>query len=74
MRNQVPGHVTDIHFKNVEVVGAPGPYRIQINGADNAHGVSNVSFENVRITDEKLTGASKRLEVGQHVTGVRVGN
>ena len=74
MRNKVPGHVADIHFRNVTVDGDAGPCRIQISGADDQHGVSNVSFDNVRITDTKLTRDSKQLEVGQHVTDVRVGN
>lgn len=74
MQNKVPGHVSDIHFKNVEVAGDPGLCRIQISGADGQHGVSNVSFDNVRLPDAKLTRDSKQLEVGQHVTGVRVGN
>jgi hypothetical protein len=33
-----------------------------------------VSFENVEIAGEKLADGSKRLEVGPHVSGLRIGN
>jgi hypothetical protein len=72
MRNKVPGHVSDIHFRNVVLAGEPGPYRIQLKGADDQHDVRNVSFENVSIAGEKLADGSKRLEAGQHVSGMHV--
>jgi hypothetical protein len=72
MRNKVPGHVSDIRFRNVVLAGEPGPYRIQLKGADEQHDVRNVSFENVSIAGEKLADGSKRLEAGQHVSGMHV--
>jgi hypothetical protein len=74
MRTKVPGYISDIHFRNVVLDGIPGPYRIQLSGADEQHDVRNVSFENVEITGEKLADGSKRLEVGPHVSGLRIGN
>ena len=74
MRTKVPGYISDIHFRNVVLEGSPGPYRIQISGADEQHDVRTVSFENVEIAGEKLADGSKRLEVGPHVSGVRIGN
>jgi hypothetical protein len=74
MRNKVPGHVSDIRFRNVVLSGAPGPYRIQLSGADAQHDVHDVSFENVSIAGEKLADGSKRLEIGEHVSGVHIGN
>ncbi|MHB1305636.1 MAG: glycosyl hydrolase family 28 protein [Limisphaerales bacterium] len=71
MRNRVPGHVADVRFRNVTVTGAPGKYRIQLEGADEAHAVRDVTFENVSVIDAKLTGQSERLQVGEHVKGVR---
>jgi hypothetical protein len=72
MRNKVPGHISDIRFRNVVLAGEPGPYRIQLKGADEQHDVRNVSFENVSIAGEKLADGSKRLEAGQHVSGMHV--
>ena len=72
MRTQVPGYVADIHFRNVVLEGKPGPYRIQVSGADEQHDVRDVSFENVSIAGVKLADGSKRLEIGPHVAGVRI--
>jgi hypothetical protein len=72
MRTKVPGYISDIQFRNVVLDGSPGPYRIQLSGADEQHDVRNVSFENVAIAGEKLADGSKRLEVGPHVSGVRI--
>jgi hypothetical protein len=74
MRTKIPGYVSDVHFRNVVLAGNPGPYRIQISGADEQHDVRNVSFENVEITGVKLADGSKRLEVGAHVSGLHIGN
>lgn len=74
MRARVPGYISDVRFRNVVLTGSPGPYRIQISGADEWHDVRNVSFENVRIAGEKLADGSKRLEVGPHVSGLHFGN
>jgi hypothetical protein len=74
MRAKVPGYVSDIHFRNVVLTGDPGPYRIQISGADAQHDVRNVSFENVTIAGAKLADGSQRLEVGPHVSGLHIRN
>jgi hypothetical protein len=74
MRTKIPGSISDIHFRNVVQNGKPGPYRIQISGADELHDVRNVSFENVEIAGEKLADGSKRPEVGPRVSGLRIRN
>ena len=71
MRNKVPGYVSKVHFRNLSVSGKPGPYLIQLSGADEQHDVREVSFQNVEILGSTFGSASKRLEVGQHVTDVR---
>lgn len=71
MRNKVPGHVADIRFRNVSVTGKPGPYRVQVVGADEQHGVRNVTFDNVEILGQKLEAGSERLQTGKNVEGVR---
>jgi hypothetical protein len=72
MRTKVPGYVSDIHFRNVVLDGAPGPYRIELSGADEQHDVRTVSFEHIAIAGEKLADGSKRLEVGPHVSGLLI--
>ncbi len=73
MHNKVPGHISDIRFRNIVVDGAPGPYKTQISGADEAHKVENVSLNGVTINGTALTQGSNRLEIGGNVTDVRVG-
>lgn len=72
MRNQVPGHVQDIRFRRVTIAGQPGAYRVQLAGADALHAVRNVTLEDVGILGEKLAAGSPRLQVGEHVEGVRL--
>jgi hypothetical protein len=71
MRNKVPGHVENIRFRNVSVTGKAGGYRVQLSGADAAHAVRDVTFEKVEILGERLAAGSERLQVGEHVEGVR---
>ena len=67
MRNKVPGYVSNVNFRNLSVSGKPGPYRVQISGADEKHDVRGVTFENVQILGSKLGESAEQLEVGQHV-------
>ncbi|MEI7903525.1 MAG: hypothetical protein WCK89_25070 [bacterium] len=70
MRNQVPGYVQNIRFRNVTLAGQIGAYRVQLNGADAAHAVRGVTFDNVEILGKRLALGSERLQVGEHVEGV----
>jgi hypothetical protein len=72
MRNKVPGYVSNVHFRKLSVSGKPGPYRVQISGADEKHEVRDVSFQEVEILGSALGKDSERLEMGQHATDVRV--
>lgn len=71
MRNQVPGHVQNIRFRNVSLTGKPGTYRVHLSGADAAHAVRDVTFENFVILGEPLVASSARLQLGEHVEGVQ---
>jgi polygalacturonase len=71
MQTKVPGHVRGVQFKNVEVYGAPGPYLIQMEGADAQHQVQDVTLEKVRVLGEELKADSPNLKLGQQVEGVR---
>jgi hypothetical protein len=72
MRNKVPGHVENVTFRNVNVSGQPGRYRVQLSGADENHAVENVRLENVEILTQKLVQGSERLEMGRHVSTVSI--
>jgi len=67
MRNQVPGYIRNVAFRNLTVSGKPGPYRIQLSGADQKHDVQGVSFRKLQILGSNLGKTSERLEVGEHV-------
>jgi len=71
MHNKVPGYVSNVHFRKLSLSGKPGPYLVQISGADEKHDVRDVSFQNVEILGSTLGNGSEHLELGQHVTDVQ---
>jgi hypothetical protein len=75
MRNKVPGHISNVRFRNLSVSGTPGPYRVQLEGADEQHEVHDVLFLNFDILGTKLiVPGSERLEVGKYTSGLRALN
>ena len=74
MRKKVPGFVRNVHFKNVVVEGACGPYRIQLAGADAEHNVQRVTFENVSVLGARLGPDSPNVNCDGHVRDVRFGS
>jgi hypothetical protein len=73
MRNKVPGHINHVLFRKLSVTGAPGPYRVQVMGADETHAVSDISLENVEILGFRLSRDSQQLEAGSYVSGLHIG-
>ncbi|HOW66086.1 MAG TPA: glycosyl hydrolase family 28 protein [Candidatus Paceibacterota bacterium] len=71
MHNKVPGHIRGVHFRNLEVYGAPGGYAMQIEGADPQHQVRDVFLEKVKILGQMLKPDSPNLKVGSHVENVK---
>jgi len=71
MHKQTPGHVSDIRFENVTITGKPGPYLVQLMGADAEHKVKDVTFRNVTLLDRPLTADSEHVHLGEHVEGVK---
>lgn len=71
MHNKVPGHVSDIRFRNVTVQGKPGPYWVQLEGADAKHVVRNVVFENVDVAGEMLSAKPTRLRTNSYTSAIR---
>jgi hypothetical protein len=70
MRKKVPGFIRNVHFKNVELTGRSGPYRIQLAGADAEHDIRGVSFRNISILGKPFTKSSPQLTIGNYVDGV----
>jgi hypothetical protein len=71
MRKKVPGFIRNVRFKSVELTDRPGPYRIQLAGADAEHDVRALSFENVSILGKPFTENSPQLTIGNYVEGVQ---
>lgn len=74
MRNKVPGHIRDVRFRNVTLSGAPGPYQVQILGADAQHEVRDVTFTDVEILGKPLTADSEQVQIGKFTDGIRFDN
>ncbi len=71
MKVKTPGFISNVTFRNIEVAGRPGPYRVQLAGADAEHGVRQVTFESVSITGNSLNRGSDAVSIGSHVDDVR---
>ena len=71
MKVKAPGFIRNVTFRNVEVVGQLGPYRVQLAGADAEHSVHQVTFDNVSILGSRLARGSAALSIGNHVKDVR---
>ena len=71
MRNKVPGHVANIRFTKCVVTGQDGEYLVQLQGADAQHAVRNVLLDNVSILGAALDDASRHVQIGPAVDGVR---
>jgi hypothetical protein len=54
-RDPERGHIQDVTFKDIRAVA--NPLRIELNGFDEAHAVSNVVFQNVLVNGNRLTAA-----------------
>lgn len=71
MRKKVPGFISNITFENITLEGRGGQYLVQIQGADDKHNVSDVTFENVSIAGSKLTKRSGRLRIGNYTESIQ---
>lgn len=71
MSKKVPGHIDGVIFKNITLTGKPGPYGIQITGADVGHRVRNVTFEGLMVSGRKVDENYSYLEIGNNVDDLR---
>lgn len=70
METRIPGFIRNVRFRNIQLEGSPGAYRIQLEGADAEHNVRDVSFGNVSILGTPLTPDSPHWTLGGNVEGV----
>lgn len=62
MRTKVPGHIRNIQFKNIKLVGAPGDYTVGVDNYDEQYKAEGVTLEDVIILGEKVTQGSARIK------------
>lgn len=72
MHKKVPGFIRNVRFKDLELTGRAGAYRIQLSGADSEHDVRSVGFENVSVSGAKLTRTSPQVILGPHIEGIQL--
>lgn len=72
MLTKVPGYIRNITFKNIQVSGKGGSYKIQILGYDQEHDVRNVNLTDIFILGQKVTSNSANLGIGNYVSGINI--
>ena len=72
MRTKLPGYVKNINFKNINVTGPAGQYRIWLAGYDNKYTVDGVTISETLIRGEKLKPGSKYFQVDDNVLNMVV--
>ncbi|HEX3000525.1 MAG TPA: glycosyl hydrolase family 28 protein, partial [Armatimonadota bacterium] len=70
MHNKVPGHIRDIRFRDIQVTGQPGEYLVQVMGADAAHQVQDVTFDDITVLGKPLAQDSPSVQIGQFTEGI----
>jgi hypothetical protein len=68
-RDPERGHIQGVTFQNIRAVA--DPLRIELNGFDEAHAVSDVVFQDVRVNDRPLTGADVKANAFVRNVSVR---
>jgi len=73
MKKKVPGRIHDLQFKNVSLTGKKieGKYPVIVTGADTAHSVSDVTFENIRWFEQPLHEHSPQVKIGANTSNIR---
>jgi hypothetical protein len=67
-RDQERGHIQGVTFKNI--LARANPLRIELNGFDGTHAISDVVFQDVRVNGGPLTRAD--VKANAFVTNVSV--
>jgi hypothetical protein len=72
MRTDVPGHIRNIHFKDISVFGRPGEYQIVIEVYNEDYRTEDIELDNVNICGETVTSESPYLHIGEYAKGIKV--
>lgn len=67
-RDAERGHIQGVTFK--DICATAQPLRIELNGFDEAHAVSDVAFQNVQVNGRPLTESD--VKANAHVRNVRI--
>jgi hypothetical protein len=73
MKNQVPGKISNITFKNIELTGEEkeGRYSLLIEGVDEDHMVTDVLFENITWFGKVLNKNSAQVKIDENTDNIR---
>lgn len=73
MKNQVPGKISNITFKNIELTGEEkeGRYNVLIEGVDKDHMVTDVLFENITWFGKVLNKNSAQVRIDGNTDNIR---
>lgn len=73
MKTQVPGKISNIHYKNIALTGEEkeGKYPIWIRGADAKHMVTDVTFENITWFKHLLNENSPQVRIEENTRNIR---
>jgi len=71
-KQQTPGMVRNVAFKDITLRGLAGNALIQVAGSDSNHTVEGVTFESVVRYGQRLTSDSPQLAIGQYTKDVIV--
>lgn len=73
MKNQVPGKISNIIFKNIELTGEEkeGRYNVLIVGADKDHMVTDVLFENIIWFGKTLQKNSDQVKIDGNTENIQ---
>jgi hypothetical protein len=70
---QKPGHIDNIHFKNLDIAtDNPASVFFYLQGADANHAVKQVSFDNIRLNGKPAENISSMLQMHPFVFGVTI--
>ena len=67
-RDPERGHIQGVTFK--DIVATADPLRIELNGFDETHAVSDVVFQDVRVNGKPLTGRTSRRTPSSAIVSV----
>lgn len=72
MHKKIPGHIENINFKNLNVTGFSGNYKIELTGIDSQYSISKVILSDLEILGQPLKIQNENLMIGDFVSQVDI--